>query len=421
MHRMRRLPTPFVAVLLAACAGGTSRPATEHAAMKAADERIVIAHRGASGYRPEHTLAAYALAIEHGADFIEPDLVPTRDGVLVARHENELSGSTDVADHPGFADRRTTKRIDGVEVDGWFSEDFTLAELRTLRAREPLPALRPGAAAFDGQFLVPTFDEVIALAAARGVGIYPETKHPTYFRIEGRRIDGTPIGVDSSQGLVDRLVAAGFTDPRRVFIQSFEVANLLDLKRRILPAAGIDLPLVQLIGNADPATARAGDGFSQPYDVVFHARRGDDLRAIYGELDRLAAGLDDATGWSALVDPGPLMWMARTYAAGIGPWKSNLLPRVTLDAPRELAGRRYGARLTGTVHPMIAAARAAGLAVHVYTVRAEDPYLALAADGGPLDAEAEVAQLFALGVTGVFADHPDVAVRARDALRANPR
>lgn len=413
MATMVRIVLALAVVALAACGTASPRPEPESHAVTAATTPIVIGHRGASGYRPEHTLAAYTLAIEQGADFIEPDLVPTRDGVLVARHENELSGSTDVATRAAFADRRTTKRIDGVEVTGWFSEDFTLAELRTLRAREPLPALRPGSAAFDGQFGVPTFDEVIALAAARGVGIYPETKHPTYFRLEGRRIDGAPIGIDTSQVLVDRLRAAGFTDPRRVFIQSFEVANLLDLKRRILPAAGIDLPLVQLIGNADPATARAGDGFSQPYDVAFHARRGDDLRAIYGDLDRLAAGLDDATGWSALVDAGPLAWMARTYAAGIGPWKANLLPRIALEAPREVAGRRYGARLTGAVHPMLAAARAAGLAVHVYTVRAEDAYLALASDGRPLDAEAEVALIFSLGATGVFADQPDLAARAR--------
>lgn len=388
----------------------------EPAVMAAAVAPIVIAHRGASGYLPEHTLAAYELAIEQGADFIEPDLVPTADGVLIARHENELSGSTDVADHPEFAGRRTTKRIDGVEVTGWFSEDFTLAEIRTLRTREPLPELRPRSAEADGESLVPTFDEVIALAAAHGVGIYPETKHPTFFRIEGRRLDGTPIGIDTSQVLVDRLRAAGFTDPRRVFIQSFEIANLLDLSRRILPAAGIELPLVQLIGNADPATARAGDGFSQPYDVVFHARRGDDLGLLYGELDQIAGGLDDATGWAALVEPGPLSWMARNYAAGIGPWKVNLLPRVALDPPREVDGRRYPARLIGAVHPMLAAARAAGLQVHPYTVRAEDRYLALDADGGPMDARAEVLRLFELGATGVFIDHPDIGVAAKQAF-----
>jgi glycerophosphoryl diester phosphodiesterase len=420
MFAMHRIALAVTVLAVAACSSPPPRDAVqpEPVVMTASPAPIVIAHRGASGYRPEHTLAAYELAIEQGADFIEPDLVPTSDGVLIARHENELSGSTDVASRPEFAGRRTSKRIDGVEVTGWFSEDFTLAEVRTLRAREPLPDLRPGSAGFDGESRVPTFDEVIALAVAHGVGIYPETKHPTYFRHEGKRLDGTPIGIDISQALVDRLVANGFTDPARVFIQSFEIANLLDLSRRILPAAGIELPLVQLIGNADPASARRDDGFSQPYDVVFHARRGDDLGLVYGELDQIAGGLDDATGWSALVEPGPLSWMARNYAAGIGPWKVNLLPRVALDPPRRIAGRSYAARLTGAVHPLLAAARREGLAVHPYTVRAEDRYLALDADGAPMDAEAEVRRLFALGATGVFIDHPDVGVAAKRAFVA---
>jgi glycerophosphoryl diester phosphodiesterase len=420
MFAMHRIMLLLAVAALSGCGAAAPRtpPETEPAVVTTTTPPIVIAHRGASGYLPEHTLAAYELAIEQGADFIEPDLVPTADGVLIARHENELSGSTDVADHPEFASRRTTKRIDGVEVTGWFSEDFTLAEIRTLRAREPLPELRPRSAESDGESLVPTFDEVIAMAAAHGVGIYPETKHPTYFRHEGRRLDGTPIGIDISTLLVERLRANGFTDPQRVFIQSFEIANLLELKRRILPAAGIDLPLVQLIGNADPATARASDGFSQPWDVVFHARRGDDLGAIYGELDQIAGGLDDAVGWAALAEAGPLSWMARNYAAGIGPWKVNLLPRIAIDPPKVIDGRRFGARLTGAVHPMLPSARAAGLAVHPYTVRAEDRYLTMDADGRPMDAQAEVLRLFALGATGVFIDQPDIGVAARRAFVA---
>ncbi|MGE3984658.1 MAG: glycerophosphodiester phosphodiesterase family protein, partial [Dehalococcoidia bacterium] len=153
---------------------------------------LIIAHRGASAYRPEHTLASYALAIEMGADFIEPDLVATRDGELVARHENEISGTTDVASRPEFAARRTTKQIDGVTMTGWFTEDFTLAELKTLRARERLPELRPANTAFDGEFPIPTLQEIIDLVRGvelstpgRRVGIYPETKHPTYFRVIG--------------------------------------------------------------------------------------------------------------------------------------------------------------------------------------------------------------------------------------------
>ena len=182
-------------------------------------EPVVIAHRGASGSRPEHTIAAYALAIEQCADFIEPDLVMTRDDVLVIRHENEISGTTDVAEHPEFADRRTTKSIDGKPVTGWFTEDFTLAELKTLHARERLPRLRPANTAWPDERIA-TFDEALALvrAAGRRTGIYPETKHPTYF---------ASIGKPMEQALVDALGRAGFTrasDP--VFIQSFEVGNL---------------------------------------------------------------------------------------------------------------------------------------------------------------------------------------------------
>lgn len=190
---------------------------------------IVIAHRGASGSRPEHTLAAYELAIEQGADFIEPDLVLTKDDVFVARHENEISETTDVADHPEFASRRTTKNIDGVAMTGWFTEDFTLAELRTLRAKERLPLLRPDNKAYDGQQPVPTLAEVIALAkrasaaTGRTIGIYPETKHPSYF---------AAIGHPMEKRLVAELRAAGWDSPEApVFIQSFEVNNLKALKK----------------------------------------------------------------------------------------------------------------------------------------------------------------------------------------------
>jgi glycerophosphoryl diester phosphodiesterase len=161
--------------------------AAARAGITQVDTPLVIGHRGAAGYRPEHTLAGYRLAIRMGADYIEPDLVSTKDGVLVARHENDITGTTDVADHPEFADRRTTKTIDAHQVTGWFTEDFTLEELRTLRAKERLPLVRPGNTRYDGRFLVPTFDEVLDLARAEGrrrgspVGVYPETKHPTYF------------------------------------------------------------------------------------------------------------------------------------------------------------------------------------------------------------------------------------------------
>src|SRR5829696_716837 len=192
---------------------------------------VVIAHRGASALRPEHTLAAYELAIEAGADFIEPDVVATRDGRLVARHENEISGTTDVADHAEFASRQTVKEIDGAARDGWFTEDFTLAELRTLRARERLPELR--GTAFDGRFGIPTLDEVVALAAHAGVGVYPETKHPSYF---------ASIGLALEEPLLAALEAT--TGP--VFIQSFEAANLRELRERTAH------PLVRLTSPSRP-------------------------------------------------------------------------------------------------------------------------------------------------------------------------
>src|SRR5215218_10888353 len=194
---------------------------------------VVIAHRGASALRPEHTLAAYELAIEVGADFIEPDVVATRDGRLVARHENEISGTTDVADRPEFASRRTVKEIDGVARDGWFTEDFTLAELQRLRVRERLPALR--GTAYDGRYGIPTIEEVVALAASAGVGVYPETKHPSYF---------ASIGLPLEEPLLAALAEARWDGP--VYIQSFEAGNLRALRERT------DIPLVRLTSLARP-------------------------------------------------------------------------------------------------------------------------------------------------------------------------
>lgn len=205
---------------------------------------IVIGHRGASGYRPEHTLASYQLAVDLGADYIEPDLVSTKDHVLVARHENDISGTTDVATHPEFASRKTTKVVDGVSITGWFTEDFTLAELKTLRAVERLPAsLRPGNHAFDGQFEIPTFQEVIDLGKRNHVGIYPETKHPSYF---------DSIGLSLEEPLVATLKANGLDrKDALVFVQSFEVSNLQQLNHMT------KVPLIQLL-----------NGTGQPFDFV---------------------------------------------------------------------------------------------------------------------------------------------------------
>jgi glycerophosphoryl diester phosphodiesterase len=321
---------------------------------------IVVAHRGASGERPEHTLEAYRLAIAQGADFIEPDLVMTRDGVLVARHENEISETTDVTQHSEFANRRATKTIDGVEVTGWFTEDFTLAELRTLRARERLPQLRGGNTAYDGQFSVPTLEEVIALARTqsdatnRSIGLYPEIKHPSYFR---------GIGLPMEEALVDALHRAGFTGREApVFIQCFEVGPLERLNRLT------ELRLIQLIGEE-----------GRPAD------RPDLLYATMALPEGLAA-------------------IAR-YADGIGPAKMLIVPRNMLGFSRAPTS-------------LVADAHRAGLAVHPWTFRAENYFLPTELKSG-LDPrahgqlQAEIRMFYDLGVDGVFSDFPAAAVAAR--------
>ncbi|HEY7605502.1 MAG TPA: glycerophosphodiester phosphodiesterase [Actinomycetota bacterium] len=347
---------------------------TQVAGATAADERadrggghrlpLVIGHRGASGYRPEHTLASYRLAIEMGADYIEPDLVSTKDHVLVARHENDITGTTDVASHPEFADRRTTKTIDGVvHPDAWFTEDFTLAELRTLRAVERLPDVRPTNTAFNGLYQIPTFQEVIDLAKRAGVGIYPETKHPTYF---------DSIGLSLEEPLLATLRANGLDNRRaKVFIQSFETANLKELH------AETKVPLVQLI-----------DEVGAPYDLV-------------------AAG--DPRTYADLITPAGLAEIA-TYADGLGPSKNLIVPR---DAAGNL--------LQPT--SLVRDAHRVGLVVHPWTFRRENTFLPLDfRQGNPASPEymravgdlpAELRLFFRLGVDGVFSDNADTAVATR--------
>jgi glycerophosphoryl diester phosphodiesterase len=318
---------------------------------------LVIAHRGASGYRPEHTLASYTLAIEMGADFIEPDLVSTRDGVLIARHENEISETTDVASHPEFAARGTTKKIDGREVAGWFTEDFTLAEIKTLRARERLPFRDQ---AYNGRFEVPTFAEVLALASrqsaetGRTIGVYPETKHPTYFR---------SLGLPLEPPLLLALHGAGYSGRRApVFLQSFEVENLKELR------TSTDLPLIQLL-----------DDQGQPWDFT-------------------VAG--DARTYQDLATPAGLAGIA-TYADGIGPNKRMIVP----------AGPD-GLLLPPT--SLVADAHRAKLLVHPWTFRSDGTFLAPDYEGEP---EREYNQFFAIGVDGLFSDFSDTAVHARNAER----
>ncbi len=333
------------------------------AAAATAAQPIIIGHRGAAGERPEHTLESYRTAIAGGADFIEPDLVPTKDGVLVARHENEIGGTTDVASHPEFAARHVTKTIDGASITGWFTEDFTLAELKTLRARERLPALRPDNTAWDGKFDIPTFAEILALAKSesvrtgRTIGVYPETKHPSYF---------TAIGLPLERKLVDQLAAAGYTKKTdAAFIQSFEVANLKAMRKMT------GLRLIQLVDEGHPA--------------------------------------DDATTtYDAMMTPAGLQAIG-LYADGIGPSKARIIPRDA--AGRSLAPTR-----------LIADAHAAGLLVHPYTFRSENEFLPAelrrgvdpAAHG---DAAAEYAMFFAAGVDGLFSDFADEAFTARAKVR----
>jgi glycerophosphoryl diester phosphodiesterase len=325
---------------------------------------IVIAHRGASGYRPEHTLAAYELAIELGADYIEPDLVSTSDHVLVVRHENEISGTTDVAGHAEFADRETMKTIDGLPVIGWFTEDFTLAELGTLRARERLPPIRPAGAAFDGRYRIPTFQQVLDLAKRRHVGIYPETKHPTYFR---------SIGLPLEEPLVRALDVNGYRGPgASAFVQSFEVGNLRRLRRMT------EVPLVQLL-----------DDHGRPYDLVVSG----DPRA-YADL-ATPMGLADLAG----------------HVQGIAPNKHLVVP---CDANNR---RGLPTALVGDAHR-------AGLLVHPWTFRRENAFLPEdlrrgdpanpAYLGAVGDLPAELRQFHQLGVDGVFSDNPDLAAAVRD-------
>ena len=359
------LAAALLSLILPAAMAGPASAAKPHKAPKNA-EPLVIAHRGASGYRPEHTLAAYALGARLGADYIEPDLVSTKDGVLVARHENEISGTTDVADHPEFASRRTTKTIDGTPLTGWFTEDFTLAELRTLRAKERIPQLRPRNTLYDGRYRVPTFQEVIDLAERlsrelhREIGIYPETKHPTYFRT---------IGLPLEEPLVKALRRNDLDGRRdKVFVQSFEVGNLEWLEDRI------DTPLVQLLSGAS----------GRPYDFVV---AGD--RRTYGDL-ATPAGLRD---------------IAR-YADGVGPSKDYIVPRD--EDGRSLPPTSF-----------VRDAHRAGLVVHPYTFRNENAFLPLELRSSDDPAAygrafAEYDQFFALGVDGLFSDNADTAVEARD-------
>jgi glycerophosphoryl diester phosphodiesterase len=359
--RTLRLLVPTLLLLLALPATAPAHPHRDHQARP-----LVIGHRGAAGYRPEHTLASYRLGAELGADYIEPDLVSTKDGVLVARHEPEIGGTTNVADHPEFASRKTTKVIDGVSFTGWFTEDFTLKELKTLRAKERIPDIRPANTRFDGKFQIPTFQEVLDLRARlsrelhRPIGLYPETKHPTFFRSIGLPLEPRLVSALNRNGLNRRGAP--------VFVQSFEQDNLRALRSQL------KVPLIQLID--DPQLHPAGDP-SKP---------------SYAEL-ATAAGLRS---------------IAR-YADGVGPSKAYIVPRNPDGS-------------SGTPTSFVRDAHAAGLLVHPFTFRRENQFLPLelrssSDPNGIGDLVAEIRQFFALGVDGVFTDNADYGVAARRAFR----
>jgi glycerophosphoryl diester phosphodiesterase len=332
---------------------------------------LVFAHRGCSALRPEHTLGAYAKAIQDGADYIEPDLVATKDGVLVARHENEIGGTTDVAGRPEFAGRKTTKTIDGHAITGWFTEDFTLAELKTLRAIERLGAVRPESRGYDGQFQILTLDEVIdfvaAEAAARGriIGLVPELKHSTYFG---------GIGLPLEDRFLAMLGAHAYTRRAPVEIQSFETANLRYLRGKIGRPANVKL--MQLLDEAAVV----------PADVA-------------------AAG--GSTSYAEMATPRGLAAIA-AYADTVSPWSRMLIP---LDAQGRL----------GKATSIVADAHKAGLLVRAYTFRPENRFLPAeyrseAGEDARNEAGSitEIRRYLALGLDGFFTDDPAIGRKAVD-------
>jgi len=367
--------------------GGASSGAQQQQSLTG-DRPLVVAHRGASGYLPEHTLEAYKLAIEMGADFIEPDLVTTKDGVLIARHEPMLGMTTDVADRPEFADRKTKRIMDGVEITDWFASDFTLAEIKQLRAKQQMSERDQS---MNGRFQVPTLQEVIDLAKAesarigRVVGIYPETKHPTFHRA---------IGLALEDRLLEALAAAGWTEASApVIVQSFEVANLKYLR----PKTGIRL--VQLI---DASGLDAAGNIvlkapsAQPYDFV-------------------ASG--DGRTYKDLVTKAGLSEI-RTYADGVAPWKPYILPTRQID--RDQDGKPDDLNNDGQIDErdrmllpptsLVRDAHDLGLFVHTWTFRSEPHRLAADYAGDPAK---EYEAFYALGIDGVFSDFPDTAMQTR--------
>ncbi|XP_050358406.1 uncharacterized protein LOC126778785 [Nymphalis io] len=367
MNVKRRILLLLFAVLIANIVTATSYSDFKKLKRRGADDckPLVVAHRGASGYVPEHTLGAYALAITMGADYVEPDLVMTSDGYLISRHENELGHTTDVSTRPEFADRYRTQNVSGKIVSGWFSEDFTLAEIKTLRATEPIPLIRPGNARLDKAYDIPTFQEIIELVKAleisenRTIGIYPELKYGLHFQRLGLAMEPKVVEVFHRNGYFDK--------DSPVYIQSFEISNLRKLKKLT------NLRLLQLYG------ARTG----MPYDQA-----------------ELGTGLT----YAQMATPKGLADVA-DYAAAVGPEKSYIIPR-------NLANN------LGSPTTFVEDAHAVGLEVHPWTFRAENIYLPkeFQNNNSPIafgDLESEIKAFLDAGVDGLFVDQPDILVRVR--------
>lgn len=381
-------PTVLAAAMLATVCFQTAAEAEPPFQMK--NTPIVIGHRGAAGHRPDHTIEGYTLAIELGADFIEPDLVLTKDGHMVARHEPMIGATTDVASHPEFADRKTKRRVDGVEYNDWFAADFTLAEIKTLRAVQPL-AYRDQQ--YNGLFQIPTLDEVIALAkskskaSGRTIGIYPEIKHSIYHANIKDARNHPLFGLHSFENkLLKKLHKAyGNSACAPVFIQSFEVGNLQYLSRK----TGIQL--VQLVDaddvNADGSISLAAP-YKQPYDFVVAG----DPRSFADLLTN--EGLD----------------FVKSYADAVGPWKPYLVKTVADGIDRNGDGKITinDRRIDGSTG-VVELAHDKGLLVHTWTFRND------ASGYGFTDPKQEMTYYYDLGVDGLFTDFSDTGVAARDA------
>jgi glycerophosphoryl diester phosphodiesterase len=350
---------------------------------------LVIGHRGTAGYLPEHTLEGYALAIELGADYVEPDLVATKDGVLIARHEPNIVNTTDVASHPEFASRRRIAIVDGAAEEGFFASDFTLAEIKTLRAKQAF-AERPHQ--FDGKFAIPTLQEVIALVKrktlekGRVIGIYPETKHPTYHQALGLPLEGRLLKILSQAGWNHRNAP--------VFIQSFEQGNLKALSKLT------SVRLVQLVDANDvnpDGTLDFTAPFDRPYDWTASGKP-ELLARTFGYLTT-DAGLKEVA----------------SYAYGIGPWKRYIVPTVANPSG---TGPGEASLKLGEPTDLIQRAHAAGLKIHTWTFRNEQRRLAGDYAGNPIN---EYLQFYQLGIDGVFSDFADTAVVAREMLKLQKR